>query len=113
MFEWSRILKKAMAKWEVKCIAKLRRNCFSVNVSALALVFRRQISKKLQFQVNHTIKCQKAYRFLAIFKTRNRRMWKRIRKMRRTRQIQRIQRIWRIRLTRRILRIWRIQRIRR
>ena len=35
-----------MDKHEVNCNAKLRHNCFSVNVSVLAVVFRRQIKKK-------------------------------------------------------------------
>ena len=43
VFEWSRIWESAMGKWEVKCNVKLRPNYFSVNVSILAVVFRRQI----------------------------------------------------------------------
>ena len=39
-----------MDKNEVKCYAKLRSNYFSVNVSVLAIVFCRQISKNRQFQ---------------------------------------------------------------
>ena len=50
VFEWGRILKSAMDKNEVKCNTKLRSNYFSVNVSVLAIVFRRQISKNQQFQ---------------------------------------------------------------
>ena len=45
VFKWGRILDSAMDKWEVKFNAKLRRNEFSVNVSVLAVVFRRQSSK--------------------------------------------------------------------
>ena len=40
-FEWGRILKSAMDKQELKCNPKLPLNYFSVNVSVLAVVFRR------------------------------------------------------------------------
>ena len=42
-FEWGRILKSTVDKNEVKYNVKLRSNYFSVNVSVLAIVFRRQI----------------------------------------------------------------------
>ena len=42
-------LESAMNKWEMKSNAKLRSNNFSVKVSVLAVVFRRQISKNRQF----------------------------------------------------------------
>ena len=47
VFEWGRILESAMDKYEVKCNARLRPNYFSVNISVLVVVFRRQISKTL------------------------------------------------------------------
>ena len=50
VFEWGRILKSAMDKKEVKFNAKLHSKYFSMYISVLAIVFRRQISKKRQFQ---------------------------------------------------------------
>ena len=46
VFEWGRILESATDKQRVKRIEQLRSNYFSVNVSVLAVVFRRQINKK-------------------------------------------------------------------
>ena len=45
VFEWGRILESAMDKQEVIYNAVLCPNFFSVNVSVLALAFRRQIFK--------------------------------------------------------------------
>ena len=44
-----------MDKNEVKCKAKLRFNYFSVNVSLLAIVFHRQISKNKQFHAKLSV----------------------------------------------------------
>ena len=49
VFKWGRIFESAIGKWEVKCNLKLRPNYFSVNVSLLADIFRRQISKNRLF----------------------------------------------------------------
>ena len=45
VFEWGRIFESAVDTLEVKFNAKLCPCHFSVNVSVLAVVFRRQISK--------------------------------------------------------------------
>ena len=45
VFEWGRILESEIDKQELKFNVKLRPNCFSVNVSILAVVFCRQILK--------------------------------------------------------------------
>ena len=44
-----------MNKWEMKSNAKLRSNNFSVKVSVLAVVFRRQTSKSQQFQAKLSV----------------------------------------------------------
>ena len=49
VFEWNRILESAMDKQEVICNAKLYPNYFSVNVSVIAVAFRRQFSANQQF----------------------------------------------------------------
>ena len=49
VFKWGRIFESAIGKWEVKSNLKLRTNYFSVNVSLLADIFRRQISKNRLF----------------------------------------------------------------
>ena len=49
VFEWGIIFESAVGKWEVKCNVKFRPNYFSVNVSILAVVISRQMSKKRQF----------------------------------------------------------------
>ena len=48
-FRWTSFFESAMDKYEVIFNAKLRPNFFSVNVTLLAVVFGRQISKKRLF----------------------------------------------------------------
>ena len=94
-----------------------------ISISSACIYYGVQRQNYLYLKVLQNSKFCHYRSFWAIFKTRIRRMWTRIRRMRRTwwtRQIRRtwriwrirrIQRIWRIRRTWRILRIRRIQRI--
>ena len=50
VFEWGKILESVMDKLEVKYNVKLCPNYFPVNISVLAVVFRRQFLKNQQFQ---------------------------------------------------------------
>ena len=55
-----------MDKQEVKCNANLRSNYFSVDVSVLAVVFRRQIQKNRQFCLKVFLKSKCTLQFYVI-----------------------------------------------